>query len=304
MSEIETAANPAGESEAVQDTTPAIDQTEAQTPAEGTGDEEETDGLDDLLKAATGADEASPKAVEVEYEGKKYSLPPELKDALLRQSDYTRKTTEVAEQRREVESLKAQVEQLSTASHEQIEAVISAKTAKARVDALLATPIEGLSQDQINALRLDLADAERAYATSTVKAQEAARKSEEQRGQQFAKAVEAARAEAAKHIPNFSDARLAELGSLVKSLGGSPDAVKQIADPTALRVLHLADIGAKFIERQRQAGKARAAQEVQPAAEVGGQKATGARKDLVRDADKMSADEWLKLRNAQLAKRK
>lgn len=40
----------------------------------------------------------------VEYEGKEYELPKELKDAVLRQSDYTRKTQEVAEQRRLIEA--------------------------------------------------------------------------------------------------------------------------------------------------------------------------------------------------------
>jgi hypothetical protein len=168
---------------------------------------------------------------------------------------------------------------------------------------LLSTPIDGLSQDQINALRLDLADAERAYAQNNAKAQEAARKAVEANSQRHAKAVEAARTEAAKHIPNFSETRITELGSLVQTLGGDPDAVKQIADPTALRVLHLADIGAKFIERQRQAGKARAAQEVQPAAEITGQKAPTIKRDLVKDADRMSGDEWLKQRNAEVARR-
>lgn len=41
---------------------------------------------------------------EVEYEGKQYKLPKELKEALLRNADYTRKTQEVAEHRRAVEA--------------------------------------------------------------------------------------------------------------------------------------------------------------------------------------------------------
>lgn len=41
-----------------------------------------------------------PEFVEVEYEGKQYKLPPELKDKFMAQSDYTRKTQELAEQRR------------------------------------------------------------------------------------------------------------------------------------------------------------------------------------------------------------
>ena len=47
--------------------------------------------------------EEQPEAVEdlqiVEFEGKEYNIPPELKDAIMRQSDYTTKTQEIAEQR-------------------------------------------------------------------------------------------------------------------------------------------------------------------------------------------------------------
>lgn len=42
--------------------------------------------------------------VEVEFEGKTHRIPQELKDALLRQSDYTRKTQEVAEARKQLEA--------------------------------------------------------------------------------------------------------------------------------------------------------------------------------------------------------
>ena len=48
---------------------------------------------------------------ETEFEGKKYRVPKELKDALLRQADYTRKTQEVAEIRRAAESERAAIKQ-------------------------------------------------------------------------------------------------------------------------------------------------------------------------------------------------
>lgn len=47
--------------------------------------------------------EAQPEFAEVEFEGKAYQVPPEIKDALLRQSDYTKKTTEVSERQRAIE---------------------------------------------------------------------------------------------------------------------------------------------------------------------------------------------------------
>lgn len=47
--------------------------------------------------------EASDDLAEVEFEGATYRLPPKLKDALLRNEDYTRKTQDLAEQRRSLE---------------------------------------------------------------------------------------------------------------------------------------------------------------------------------------------------------
>ncbi len=52
--------------------------------------------------------DAQPEFVEVEYEGKAYQVPPELKDALMAQSDYTKKTTEVSERMRVAEQKELQ----------------------------------------------------------------------------------------------------------------------------------------------------------------------------------------------------
>ena len=53
-------------------------------------------------------DGQEPDEVEVDYNGKSYCLPPELKDALLRQADYTRKTQELAEGRRALEAARVE----------------------------------------------------------------------------------------------------------------------------------------------------------------------------------------------------
>lgn len=49
-------------------------------------------------------DNSEDDSEEVDYEGNKYRLPKELKEALLRREDYTRKTQEVADARKAVES--------------------------------------------------------------------------------------------------------------------------------------------------------------------------------------------------------
>lgn len=60
-----------------------------------------------------GEAEAQPQVelAEVEYEGKQYQVPPELREALLRQSDYTRKTQDLAHSRRSVEAMQQSVQQ-------------------------------------------------------------------------------------------------------------------------------------------------------------------------------------------------
>jgi hypothetical protein len=53
---------------------------------------------------ATGEEVSTePEFAEVEFNGNKYQVPPELKDALMAQSDYTAKTTEIANTRRALE---------------------------------------------------------------------------------------------------------------------------------------------------------------------------------------------------------
>ena len=101
-------------------------------PEEDEGDDEGDEESDDDEDVTPDDDEDSePEAkkrkpsldddetVEVEYEGKTHRVPKELKDAVLRQADYTRKTTELAQERQVLHHTYAQaqqsVQQLTTA---------------------------------------------------------------------------------------------------------------------------------------------------------------------------------------------
>jgi hypothetical protein len=63
--------------------------------------------------------ETQPALEEVEWEGQKYQLPPQLKSALMRQQDYTQKTQAVAERERMV-ALQVQRQQIETAFQQSI----------------------------------------------------------------------------------------------------------------------------------------------------------------------------------------
>jgi hypothetical protein len=97
---------------------------------EDEGDDEAEESDDDEDVTPDDDEDSEPKdkkrkpsldndSVEVEYEGKTHRVPKELKDAVLRQADYTRKTTEVAQERQVLHQTYAQaqqsIQQLSTA---------------------------------------------------------------------------------------------------------------------------------------------------------------------------------------------
>jgi len=78
-------------------------------------DGDDSDDGDDPKKRVRATDDeegsdADADLEEIEHDGKKHRVPKELKDAFLRQSDYTRKTQEVAEARRQVEQTWAEAQ--------------------------------------------------------------------------------------------------------------------------------------------------------------------------------------------------
>lgn len=75
---------------------------EQQRPPEQPTPQETQEPTDETVpeEASAPAEPTEADWEEVDYEGEKYKLPPKLKDAVLRQQDYTKKTQEVAEQKR------------------------------------------------------------------------------------------------------------------------------------------------------------------------------------------------------------
>jgi hypothetical protein len=98
--------------------------TEAQASAKD-NDEPDPDA-DDTDKGQDGEEgEGQPEEIEyaeIELNGKKYQVPVELKDGYLMQSDYTRKTQEVAEQRKQAEAYMAEVQKAQVVSEQELHA--------------------------------------------------------------------------------------------------------------------------------------------------------------------------------------
>lgn len=96
MVEAAEQVGPRTETEAIED---ALEAEDAQAHIEDEGQEPEPDQTPEEAPEPEG----EPEFVEIEFNGEHYSVPPELKDALMRQDDYTRKTTDLASQRKAVE---------------------------------------------------------------------------------------------------------------------------------------------------------------------------------------------------------
>jgi hypothetical protein len=267
----ETEVNPAPVVEDIPNLAPASE--EPSTPELETNDTDDVDELEKLI--GLGAEEGEPELLDVDYEGKQYKLPPELKDALLRHSDYTKKTMDLAETRKAAEAERAQIEQFRNLTGERFKAVQETMLLKAQINQIESIPLDGLTQEQINAYRLDLQDLNSQIAHWDNYGKQVAQQEAQARDQQFAKVREAALNEAGKRIPNFTEARRAELEAFAIAHGSDPSDVQTIADPTVFEILHLADIGKKFMERQQKAQTIKASQGAQPAPQVGGKTSTG-----------------------------
>lgn len=245
-------------------------------------------------------DDCDPELVEVVYDGKNYQLPAELKDALLRQADYTRKTQELAQHRRaliaERQAVAAQAEAGAQATGVQAQL--------AALDHQLAQ-LEGVDwqgfaeQDPHGAQTLWGRFHEMAHAREGL-AQLVAHHAE--RGQ-----LEAAREAAAKmaetgralqqEIEGWSPEVAAKLIEYAKAFGVTHEELTQMADPRLWKVLHKAYQADQASREEGAASAAAKAQAVRPAVLVSGSAAGGGG---VRD--ELATKEWMQRRNEQMRK--
>jgi hypothetical protein len=200
-------------------------------------------------QAETEEAEAQPEVVEVEFGGKSYQVPPELKDALMAQSDYTKKTTEVAEKARLVE---LEQQQLQLAKSEKAfetsvkDDILAMQEIDFQIKQYKNIDATGLSSDQLWQLSrtIDGLKEKRSELSEAVTArynqyqQEAARLA----GEVKAKALEIAQ----KSIPNWSEQTQKQLRDYAASVGFRPEEVSTISDPRVAKVLWQASQYAKL----------------------------------------------------------
>lgn len=228
------------------------------------GQEPEVEGDDSTEESEEPVEAAA--FVEVEFDGKLYEVPTELKDALLRQDDYTKKTQEVSVQRKEADILRGQMQ----SKYEEFQFAESIRSDVSRAEQLNATAdqyhkylrenIDTLSHTDIEKIRLAIEDArkERDEIGRSIhgkqqgfqQAQEQSRKELLNRGTEVLKAK----------IPQWGESHQKQVMEYGLGLGFSPQELNTLLDPREVEVLY------KASEYDRlQQGKASAVKKVQKA---------------------------------------
>jgi hypothetical protein len=287
----ELATNPVGEASTP---APGVAETNPQTPPES--EQSNTDVQPDGQEQSELDD-----SEEVEYEGNKYKVPKAIAPALLRQADYTKKTQEVAELRRTTETEKARIAEEAKAFQEDRQEHVQAYALWQQLEQFKNVNWQQLDQeDPLQAQQLFrqytmLRDAHRDV-VGKLQSKQMQRKSVADAEQ--AKLRDQTRATLAKAIPNWSPKAEQELTDYAIKSGYKAEEVKAALDTDArpFTFLHKALLWDQHVEKTRKAAtQPPAAEPVKP---IGQNRA--APQGL---HDKLSIDEWVKRRNAELKRR-
>lgn len=223
-----------------------------EAPAEAEAEEVAEDEPAEDAEAVTEDQAEVPDAEEVEYEGKKFKIPPKIAEVVKKaeslQADYTRKTQEVAEKRRSVEDreqyLTAREQLLSSAFKEAAE-MTALETQLKQFDGLDWQTL--VNEDPQRAMQLQIGRQQ-----ASIKLEEARRKVQDvaqglQQAQAKHKATQAelGAAELKRRIGNLTDQDRTRLMSAAQELGFEE---ADLWRPQALHALHLAS---KYMELQK-----------------------------------------------------
>lgn len=267
------------------------------------GDDVETEGETEAEQDSEGDEESrtegSDDYEEVDVNGKTYQVPKELKGAFLMQQDYTRKTQEVAEARRELEQQQA----LVRASNETIEQRVQLSAIDNQLNQFNGidwqrftreNPVEAQiafqNYQQLKESRQNLSNEITAKESEIAYTQQAATQAK----------LEKAREELKRDIPNWSPElgkQLAEFGH--KQLGFSQEEMASVTDPRLVKLLHAAYTGRQLVQGKVDSAKAKPATQVKPVRPLSGSNSPSS-----KDPSRMNTDEWMRHRQDQLSKKR
>lgn len=198
------------------------------------------------------------ETAEIEIEGKLYSVPKELKDGYLRQADYTRKTQEVAQQRRVVETLMQQAQQAVAAAQQFGDVLGQIKQADAAIESFHRLDWQTLRESDPVDYATKQADYTRWQMHRQALVQHLGQADSQVKQAQLMK-VQAAIQEALpvvqQAIPGWGEAKAREIRAAAIRYGYSEPEVEGLIDPRGVIVLHKANEYDKLMAKKVEATK-------------------------------------------------
>ena len=277
--------------------------------AEIESEAEENEGIDpDAAETQDpAAEEQTPpdETEEVEHEGKKYKIPRPLKGALLMQADYTRKTQELAEQRRAHEETARQF-----ADRQKLEAefatdfarVVAINDAIAQFEKTDWAQIRAGNPAQYEQLWFQYQQTKEARDRAASALQQKLQERSSKAVAETAKRLEEARTAIQRDIPEWNPELAGKLNAFAIEQGFTPEEVRQVADARIIRLLHAAYAGRQLQSKQAAVARAAKAEAAKPLPTVAGNAGQTVR-PTDPASDRLSTDEWARRRNEQLRKR-
>lgn len=277
--------------------TPETDDDEGFLPQPG--DEAETDEVDAEDEDGDEDDETEEESelVDIERGGKTYKVPAELKDEFLMQADYTRKTQEVAELRRQLEPLVQHAEQLSDA---ELKAQDDLYGVNYRLRQLEST--DWSQADQMTAMQaqIEYQGLQQQAAQLQGFAEQARFERLSIAEQETARRMDEGRRELAKQIPDFA-AKAPKLAEhAIKEYGFTVDDLSTVDDPRFFIALNRLFDLEQQVKSRKVEQKVKQAVEIKPAAKIKGK--AGSVKTGLHDG--LSTAEWIRRDQARAAQRR
>lgn len=188
-------------------------------------------------------EDTGPTLAEVEIDGKLYAVPEEIKDGYLRQADYTKKTQEVAQARRHVETMLQAATQAVQASQQFADVIGQIKAADASLEAFHSLDWNELRATDPVEYAAKQADFVRwqSYRQGLVQnLSEAKQRVDYAQAAEMAQRVQQGAHFLAQQIPGWGEQRMKEIRSAAQRYGYQDAELDGITDPRAVLVLHKA----------------------------------------------------------------
>jgi hypothetical protein len=271
---------------------------EADDEVESLDDEIDADDQEDVAEGEDGeVDEPEAKFAEIEIDGKKYQVPEDLKDGYLMQADYTRKTQETAEIRRQLEARQGEVDQLMETTYQEMNVKAFLMNVDQQLEQYRQTDWKALeAEDPLGAdshfRQYQLLKEQREEAVNALGSMTESRKQqlESMTNQRLAETRDFAE----KNIPGWNEEVDTKLTSFAVENGFPRETLSQALTPQVYNMLYKAWVGDQTLKRQT-AAKSKTGTPVKPSQKVSSKGNPTAQKSL----EELPMNEFAALRNKQ-----